>query len=547
MIFGRRQKSGQVPLGERITALSQAADLCRGRVDDALVNAALQAAQRADERLGLGGEYTVVALAGATGSGKSSLFNGLAGAQIATAGVRRPTTDRTLAAWWGDTEPAELLDWLNVPVRRPLGRGRPELSGLVLLDLPDFDSTSARHRVEVERLLGLVDMFIWVVDPQKYADAALHERYLAPLAAHAGVMTVVLNQADRLTPEELRAASGDLRRLVDADGLGSTPLMVTSAMSGLGVDDLRRRIARAVRDRKVVTERLATDIDQAAVALAGQLGEPATMRLPRERLDALDQALAQAAGIPLVTRAVLVSSRHRGSLATGWPVLSWLGRFRPDPLRRLHLDLPALRGRGTGQQANPPAQVQRTALTGASGGVQAAQVSRAVRALSDDASRGLPAGWATAVRAASVSHADGLADALDHAVATTGLAMGRGRRWWGVVRIVQWFLFAVLVVGAGWMIINALLGGDLLPVPRWRQMPVPVLLMVGSALGGIVVAGLARLGVEVGARHRSADAQEALMLAVARVTDVAVIAPVESELERYEQARQAVATAKGEQ
>lgn len=271
------------------------------------------------------------------------------------------------------------------------------------------------------------------------------------------------------------------------------------------------------------------------------------MRLPRERLDALDQALAQAAGIPLVTRAVLVSSRHRGSLATGWPVLSWLGRFRPDPLRRLHLDLPALRGRGTGQQANPPAQVQRTALTGASGGVQAAQVSRAVRALSDDASRGLPAGWATAVRAASVSHADGLADALDHAVATTGLAMGRGRRWWGVVRIVQWLLFAVLVVGAGWMIINALLGGDLLPVPRWRRMPVPVLLMVGSALGGIVVAGLARLGVEVGARHRSADAQEALMLAVARVTDVAVIAPVESELERYEQARQAVATAKGEQ
>ena len=67
--------------------------------------------------------------------------------------------------------------------------------------------------------------------------------------------------------------------------------------------------------------------------------------------------------------------------------------------------------------------------------------------------------------------------------------------------------------------------------------------MVGCALGGIVVAGLARLGVEVGARHRSADAQEALMLAVARVTDVAVIAPVESELERYEQARQAVATA----
>jgi hypothetical protein len=30
----------------------------------------------------------------------------------------------------------------------------------------------------------LADMFVWVLDPQKYADAAIHNRYLAPLASH---------------------------------------------------------------------------------------------------------------------------------------------------------------------------------------------------------------------------------------------------------------------------------------------------------------------------------------------------------------------------
>ena len=63
----------------------------------------------------------------------------------------------------------------------------------MLLDLPDFDSVEHAHRLEVDRLIELVDLVVWVVDPQKYADAALHDRYLRPLAGHAGVMLVVLN------------------------------------------------------------------------------------------------------------------------------------------------------------------------------------------------------------------------------------------------------------------------------------------------------------------------------------------------------------------
>lgn len=52
------------------------------------------------ERLQLVGGHTVVALAGATGSGKSSLFNRLVGEDIATVGARRPTTSTASAAVW---------------------------------------------------------------------------------------------------------------------------------------------------------------------------------------------------------------------------------------------------------------------------------------------------------------------------------------------------------------------------------------------------------------------------------------------------------------
>ena len=58
------------------------------------------------------------------------------------------------------------------------GRGSP-CDGLVLLDLPDFDSRRLEHRVEADRVLELVDVFVWVTDPQKYADARLHHDYLA--------------------------------------------------------------------------------------------------------------------------------------------------------------------------------------------------------------------------------------------------------------------------------------------------------------------------------------------------------------------------------
>src|SRR6185503_9764649 len=222
----------------RLRALDRVIELGEGRLDDELLAPARELARRAGERLRLSGTHIVVALAGATGSGKSTLFNALAGAQISQPGMRRPTTGVAHAVVWDPGGAGPLLDWLEIP-RRHAQDAQDDLRGLVLLDLPDHDSTEMAHRLEVDRLVKLVDVLVWVLDPQKYADAAVHDRYLRPLARHGDVMVVVLNQVDRLAAADVPDAVADVRRLLADDGLPDVPVLPVSATAGTGLDRLR--------------------------------------------------------------------------------------------------------------------------------------------------------------------------------------------------------------------------------------------------------------------------------------------------------------------
>jgi hypothetical protein len=218
--------SASPALADRLAALDQVVELGRGRLDPPLVEEAARiagkaghaAAPRRRAHRGRGRRRT--------GSGKSSLVNALAGEGVSEVGVRRPTTSAATAVVWGADAAGPLLDWLQVP-RRHAAADQPAYAadGLVLLDLPDFDSVRVEHRLEVDRLVELVDLLVWVLDPQKYADAALHDRYLRPLAGHGDVTLVVLNQADLLDPAGLAACLADLRRLLADDGLPGVPVL----------------------------------------------------------------------------------------------------------------------------------------------------------------------------------------------------------------------------------------------------------------------------------------------------------------------------------
>ena len=534
---GARAGASGGALDDRLLALGEAAELADGRLDPGAVEEARAVVRRAGERLGHGLEATVVALAGPTGAGKSTLFNVLAGRPLVREGVRRPTTSTATAAIWGGAEPG-LLDWLEVPARHRLEAGG-DTDGLVLLDLPDFDSVEASHRMEVDRLVRLVDLLVWVVDPQKYADAALHDRYLRPLAGHAAAMLVVLNQADRLGGQA-PSARADLERLLEAEGLDGVPVLAASARTGEGVDALRRALAERVAGREAALARLAADVEAIASSLEAAatgspdgLGRPATSVGRRDR-DRLVVAFGEAAGLPAVEAAVRGAHRRRGSLATGLPWSSWLRRLRPDPLRRLRL-------------GDSPREEVRTSLPRATP-VQRAQVDAAVRTLAGDAARGLPDPWPGLARRAAVAREAEAAERLDRAVAGADLRMTRPR-WWTPVRWLQLALAASAAAGAVWLVLLAALGylqlGDALPTPELAGFPAPTALLGGGLLLGALLALLARVVNRSGARRRARRARRALDERVAEVASELVVEPLEAELAARERLLGALAAARG--
>ena len=212
-----------------------------------------------------------------------------------------------------------LLDWLEIP-RRHVREPQDDLQGLVLLDLPDHDSTEMAHRLEVDRLVALVDVLVWVLDPQKYADAAVHDRYLRPLARHGDVMVVVLNQVDRLAAADVPDAVADVRRLLADDGLRDVPVLPVSATAGTGLDRLRDVLTGAVTAHRAALRRIAADLDTVSAGLADVVGGPARDDVDSGAQRALVAALAAAAGIPAVGAAVQRAAVHRAVTTHGLPV-----------------------------------------------------------------------------------------------------------------------------------------------------------------------------------------------------------------------------------
>src|SRR6516165_7869582 len=115
-------------LSVRLTALAGLIPIASARsgaggFSQDLIDTAEELVSRADERLRLSASHTVVALAGGTGGGKSSLFNYLAGADFSGVGVTRPVTRDPHACVWGTADSGPLLEWLGVPRRYRYARG----------------------------------------------------------------------------------------------------------------------------------------------------------------------------------------------------------------------------------------------------------------------------------------------------------------------------------------------------------------------------------------------------------------------------------------
>jgi GTP-binding protein EngB required for normal cell division len=262
---------------DALVGLLEKADLavasCVGVIDqDDLVMMATTI-REARVRLSFPENMIVVALAGGTGSGKSSLANAICGADIAMVSGVRPTTEEPLA-YVSEDRADEVVGYLET-----LGISQKNTDQLphwlCLIDLPDTDSVKIDHRLQVEALIPRLDLVVWVVDPEKYRDAALHNRYLRHLVGYATQFIFVLNQVDRISPTEVDSVVVDFRRALEDDGIEAPTILTTVAnpASGppMGIAELADALEKATSSGSV-SEKLLIDLEQAAVRLLGFTG-----------------------------------------------------------------------------------------------------------------------------------------------------------------------------------------------------------------------------------------------------------------------------------
>ncbi|MFG2191680.1 GTPase [Streptomyces sp. NPDC048639] len=557
-------------LRQRLEALRELVGLSRARLEPGALAEPSRVLEEAAARHRLSLDHTVVAIAGASGSGKSTLFNALAGTILSEAGVRRPTTSSPMACTWSEGADG-LLDRLGIPPRL---RRRPQrvhdtgLRGLVLIDLPDHDSAVAGRREQVDRLLGLVDAVVWVADPEKYADAVLHERYLRPLAGYSEVTFVVLNQVDRLPGDATDQVLDDLRRLLDEDGLalgehgepGATVLPV-SALTGEGVGELRRRLGQFVSEGGAAERRLVADIDGAADRLRSVYMAKGRPGLTEQARADFEDRLADAVGAVAAGQAAEREWLRYAELACGAPSAHMRRRYdakRSTEGNGVKSRLPwpgRIKGSApvgaavTDGEVLPPVQASRgEAAAGALGDEAAplvpstarAIVEQAVRTLTDEASAGLPDAWAQSVREAAARGGTRLPDALDQAAAAqaAGTARPAGPGWWRIASTLQGLLLAVQVLCALWLVASVV-GG---PGNSWI---LPAVLMGVGVTGGPLLAWCCRAAARGPARRYGQDAERRLRGAAASCGRARVLEPVAAELLRYRELRDQYLVAAG--
>ncbi|WP_443056023.1 GTP-binding protein [Streptomyces sp. NBC_00239] len=518
----------------RLDALRQLVGLSRTRLDGKTLAEAGRVLDEAAARRGLSPRHTVVAIAGATGSGKSTLFNALAQVQISDTGLRRPTTSAPIACSWSDGA-AGLLDRLEIPGRlrrRPRDAGNTDeaMRGLVLIDLPDHDSAVVAHREHVDRVLSLVDAVIWVVDPEKYADAVLHERYLRPLSGHAEITFVVLNQIDRLPGESADLVLDDLRRLLDEDGMalgehGEPGAMVfaLSALTGEGVGELRDTLGQFTVERGAATRRLSADVDRAALRLRPLYVADGRPEIGEGARAEFEDRLAEAVGAHAAGLAAERAWRRNAGKACGTP---WLRLWRWYELRRSPQRI--AQRLAFGSSPEPPPEEEVTARQ---------RVEQAVRTVADEAAAGLPEPWALAVRETAVRGAERLPEMLDELAVTAGTPPGKPPRpaWWPAAVLSQAAMTLLQIYGGLWLV--GQIAGVLEP-----GLTVPVLLMVAGIIGGPLVEWTCSVAARGPARRYGQEAESRLRQAAAGCGRGKVLEPVAAELLRYREVREQYAT-----
>ena len=592
------------PFARSVASLKDAISYGEGRVPETVLLDAAETLERLSQRRELSTEHTVIGFFGATGSGKSTLFNAIAGQNIALSAPTRPTTSTVQAAIWEAEGSEELLDWLGIDkrvypqtqalaaegettegngagggvaapnavtepapglfnrIRRAVG-GRGEMrtrtGGLILLDMPDFDSVTTTNRDLAARMMRYVDVLVWVVDPQKYADAVIHRDFMVPLATSGAQALCVLNQADKLAPAEVPAVLASLTRLLQAEGteahLLAAPIAV-SARTGEGVDALRDLLAQVAAAKSLSLQRTDAQLHATASQLRTYAGGEGAVLAGAYALEA-EQKLAKAcytsSQAEQVLQAATASYRRAAGQHTGWILTRWMSRLKADPLRRLHLGQQdetksaskAEKSSGMlGSDSENAPELVASSLPPLSA-AQKAGMANAVRQYSKQMADRVEDPWKRSMKEAALSREAELPELLERDMVRIDYGLGRTRAPWVIFNALQWIALLSALVGVGWLTLisgMAYLQIQLppAPTPEGSPVPLPTLLLLLGILLGIASAGVGRLLTAMGSRYYARKLRGRLQTGVEKAVQSCVVAPVQQEAKRLTSYRKAL-------
>ena len=592
------------PFARSVASLKEAIGYGEGRVPETVLLDAAETLERLSQRRELSTEHTVIGFFGATGSGKSTLFNAIAGQNIALSAPTRPTTSTVQAAIWEAEGSEELLDWLGIDkrvypqtqaltaegntaegseaaggaaapnavtepapglfnrIRRAVG-GRGEMrtrtGGLILLDMPDFDSVTTTNRDLAARMMRYVDVLVWVVDPQKYADAVIHRDFMVPLAASGAQALCVLNQADKLAPAEVPAVLASLTRLLQAEGtdahLLAAPIAV-SARTGEGVDVLRDLLAQVAAAKSLSLQRTDAQLHATASQLRTYAGGEGTVLAGAYALDAeqkLVQACYTSSHAEQVLQAATASYRRAAGQHTGWILTRWMSRLKADPLRRLHLGQQdetkstskAEKSAGMlGSDSENAPELVASSLPPLSA-AQKAGMANVVRQYSKQMANRIDEPWKRSMKEAALSREAELPELLERDMMRIDYGLGRTRAPWVVFNALQWIALLSALAGVAWLTLisgMAYLQIQLppAPTPEGSPVPLPTLLLLLGVLLGIASAGVGRLLTAMGSRYYARKLRGRLQTGVEKAVQSCVVAPVQQEAKRLNAYRKAL-------
>jgi hypothetical protein len=147
-----------------------------------------------------------------------------------------------------------------------------------------------------------------------------------------------------------------------------------------------------------------------------------------------------------------------------------------------------------------------------------------------------------------VADEERILDRLDHAVGNARVEPS-APRWWRAASLVQRLLVLAAAVGALWIGLAGVAGSlrieDVVPLPELAGAPIPTWLVLGGLALGLLLAFLARLVDNAGARRRQRGAERALRPGIEAVADELVVRPVERELAAHETLQRSLAVVAG--